>query len=306
MELLSHVSRGPILAGAMICAVTLPLGAPAFQHAKAWRHEFFGTIVMIACTFPAGKWWGASAPGWYAATPLAASIPFDWVLHWVGVLVSDYSCGGPQVNTGVSVSMLALGKIGYTQFVVHVAAQMAGGLVAFPVLQRIAAQLDLTPLGGPAISADVSPLELRVAATHEFLAAFLLLCLVYAVNWEPPTSAKAHKAFYFVKQSLTAFGIRGLVVFLGAAGPAANSMLATTWFVCANGTFPTFKEHYLVYWGASLSGALVASLVYALYSPNETFFGKSLRGTKAGTSPKKQHTAHNNNNAPKNKKNKKN
>ena len=82
---------------------------------------------MIALTFAPGKWWGA--PGTVIAPEslavlgvLNAVVPLDYVLHWFGVVVADWSCGGPHVNPGVASAMLALGKIDYNQYVVHVAA----------------------------------------------------------------------------------------------------------------------------------------------------------------------------------------
>ncbi|KAH8048560.1 MIP aquaporin-like protein [Aureococcus anophagefferens] len=90
---------------------------------------------------------------------------------------------------------------------------------------------------------------------HEF-GATLLLCLgVFAICLESP-----FKDIYPLKITCVAALIRFLIVYLGAAGPAINPMLATTWALYATGSFPTFYQHYLVYWAAPLAAAVTAGL----------------------------------------------
>ena len=54
-------------------------------------------------------------------------------------------------------------------------------------------------------------------------------------------------------------------------------MLGTTWgvFSADDNVFPSDTAHYVVYWVGSVVGALIASVMYALYS-GESFFGKTL------------------------------
>lgn len=251
MSFVEWAQSGPIVATIVICGSAIPLNPMAF------RKEFFGTIVMIACTFSAGKWWGLATPeGW--------PVPADWLFHWAGVVIADYLCGGPQVNPGVASSMLALGKIDYPMFACHVAAQVLGAVIGFKLLQDFAGEMGWNYLGGPQISATISGEELRKAAFHEFLVMFLLLLVIYLVNWEPSPRMKGSPAFYPVKQSLTAFTIRALIYYFGAAGPAINPALATGWVVYETGAYPDFSAHYLVYWVASISGALAASFLYTV------------------------------------------
>jgi len=86
-----------------------------------------------------------------------------------------------------------------------------------------------------------------------------------------------------VKQSLTAFGIRLLIIYLGAAGPAINPMLASCWVVSETGAWPDFANHYVVYWAAPWAAAIAAGLMYAMYKgESQTFFGKSVQGWLRG------------------------
>ena len=65
-------------------------------------------------------------------------------------------------------------------------------------------------------------------------------------------------------------------------------MLATTWALYATGSFPTFYQHYLVYWAAPLAAAVTAGFVYALLKSGATFFGVALRGGAKKAAPKKK------------------
>mmetsp|Transcript_3000 Transcript_3000/g.6054 ORF Transcript_3000/g.6054 Transcript_3000/m.6054 type:complete len:219 (-) Transcript_3000:362-1018(-) len=201
----------------------------------------------------------------------------DWAFHTIGVVVADWSCGGPHVNPGVTACMWSLGKCGTLQAAVHVGAQLAGGLVAFPLLQLISDLTGQTRLGGPEYK-HVDDDGLKAAAFDEFMAMLLLCITVFVVNWEPPKKLQKHPAFYWVKQSLTGFAIRGLIVYFPAAGPAINPALGTTWAIYSTGSWPTETQHYMVYWAASIAGGWAAALLYTLYKPSSTFFGQKLTG----------------------------
>ena len=104
-----------IAASIVLCCATLPLG-DGWSLVRVWCKEFVGSAIMIALTFTPGKWWGA--PGTILSPelhPILAGIdgvvPVAWLLHWLGVCVADYSCGGPNVNPGVSYSLFALGYV---------------------------------------------------------------------------------------------------------------------------------------------------------------------------------------------------
>merc|ERR1711982_30201 len=79
------------------------------KYLEAFRHEFIGTLIMIVCTFSAGKWVGANDK------------TTAWTSHFLGVIVADYVAGGPHVNPGVTMSMWCLGKCNYTEAYVRVA-----------------------------------------------------------------------------------------------------------------------------------------------------------------------------------------
>lgn len=63
------------------------------KYVKSFRHEFVGTLLMIVCTFSAGKWIGNT------------SIRLAWMSHALGVIAADYLGGGPHVNPAVTVSV---------------------------------------------------------------------------------------------------------------------------------------------------------------------------------------------------------
>jgi len=230
------------------------------SYLTAWRHAFVGTLIMISFTFSAGKWWGTD------------SQTVEWASHVVGVVAADYLSGGPHVNPAVSLSMWALGKCNYTEMYVRIAAQMGGGLIAFPLFHYLSTTLDLNPLGGPAFD-PTDDASGSAAGLSELMATCLLCFLIYAVNWELHFGTY----HYWIKQPLTALGIRYLIVMFPLAGPAMNPMLGTAWAVwdSETGTFPTDPEHYLVYWLAPAVGALIASFAYAVYA-GEKLFGMSV------------------------------
>ena len=99
----------------------------------------------------------------------------------------------------------------------------------------------------------------------------LLMILIYVVNWE----LNFGKFHYWIKQILTAVGIRYLIETFPLAGPAINPMLGTTWYIFAYGDFPGNNFHYFVYWVSTIGGAIFASILYVIYAGG-TVFGKKL------------------------------
>jgi len=290
MEYVTAVSdytlQGPILATAVLSVAVMNMESK-FSN---WFNEAYGSVVMVALTFSPGKWWGAAGTLIEPAMhPVLAQIhdvvPLDWVLHWVGVVAADKSCGGPHVNPGVSLAMFAIGKIPYSQFLTHVGGQMFGGLVAFPLLQFGARELGWAALGGPGVDAAISGAALTEALTHEFLNMFLLCAGIFLIAFEAPSFIKDT---YLVKMTCIAGLVRALIVYLGAAGPAINPMLATTWYVYENGALPAFWQHYAVYWGASFAGALTAALAYSVVKPGVAFCAGAAPPAKKGKKSKRE------------------
>lgn len=230
------------------------------KYFKQFRQEFVGTFLMISLTFSAGKWVGSD------------SMQVAWTSHFLGVIAADYFGGGPHVNPAITLSMWSLGHCNYTEAYIRVAAQMAGGLLAFPLFHIISDALKWTPFGGPEFDLDGDhPVE---AFMSEFAATVCLCFLVYLLNWEMHFGAY----HYWIKQSLTAVGIRALIEFFPTAGPAMNPMLATAWAVFGVGTtfeFPAGMDHYFVYWIAPGLAALLASVLYVIYAGG-TIFGAKL------------------------------
>ena len=201
-------------------------------------------------------------------------VPADWVFHFAGVVLTDWACGGPHVNPGVSISFFCLGEIGAAQCAVMMIAQVVGASVAYLACQAIAVSFGWRPLVGP----DFAPDAVGAACTAEFLAMLALCLVVYVANFVPPARVKAHRLFYFVKQGSTAIAIRGIILALPASGPAINPALALGWRVCAIGAMPPLADPFWrVYFVAPAVGGLVAAAAYALYAPGARLFGGALR-----------------------------
>lgn len=213
---------------------------------------------MVGLTFTPGKWIGQD------------SLAVAWIAHAIGVIAADKLGGGPHVNPAVTVSMWALGKCSYTEGFVRVMGSMAGGLVAFPLFKVVTDQTGLTALGGPEFDPKDDE-EGLIAGFSEFIAMILLLILVYVVNWE----LNFGKYHYWIKQTLTAVGIRYIIETFPTAGPAINPMLGTTWHIYAYGGYPEHFGHYFTYWVAPFVAAIVASCMYVVYAGG-TVFGKTL------------------------------
>jgi glycerol uptake facilitator-like aquaporin len=184
--------------------------APAFiqggEYLSAFRQEFVGSLLMIACTFSAGKWIGAE------------SMRMTWISHFLGVITSDFLGGGPQVNPAVTMSMWCLGKFSYTEAYVRVAGQIGGGLVAFPLYHALSDALKLKPFGGPEFNAPADTEHAVEAFLSETGGTFFLMFVIYILNFE----LNFGKHHYIIKQSLTAIAIRTLIELFPTSGPSMN------------------------------------------------------------------------------------
>lgn len=228
------------------------------KYFSAWRHEFIGTLLMIGLTFSPGKWIGQN------------SIAVAWTAHACGVIAADKIGGGPHVNPAVTCSMYSLGKCSYTEAFVRIMGAMGGGLVAFPLYKLVADTFKLTALGGPEFD-PTNDEEGIHAAFSESVAVVLLLALIYTVNWE----LNFGKFHYWIKQTLTALGIRYIIQTFPRAGPSINPMLATTWYIFKTGNYPDHFGHYFAYWIAPFAAAIFASALYVVYAGG-LLFGKRL------------------------------
>ena len=238
---------------------------------KLWRSEFIGMIVMITLTFSPGKWWGLGEA--------LLGVPQDWLFHAVGVVLADWTCGGPHVNPGVSISMLCLGKLDVHQCAIRIVSQLTAAVVAFTLLQALAKVLGFYLLSGPVVAPTIEGAELITACGGEFAAMLLLCLIVFAANLEPPDRLREHPLFYLTKQSATAIGVRLILWLFPLTGPSINPALATGWVAADTGALPSFSAHYWVYWASSCAGGVVAAALYALYSPRAAFCGATLSRT---------------------------
>jgi len=244
----------------------IPASAAAFleggKYIGPFRQEFVGTLVMIVLTFSAGKWIGQN-------DKMVA-----WSSHFVGVIAADFVTGGPHVNPAVTTSMFALGKVNYSEAFVRIAAQLAGGLVAFPLFHAVSEAMKWEPFGGPEFKMAAGAEHATEPFLSEFVSTLLLCFVIYILNWE----LNFGSFHYIIKQSLTAIAIRGLIEAFPTAGPAMNPMLATTWNVFGVGKsyeFPSDFHHYFVYWIAPCMAAILASIVWVVYAGG-TIFGVTL------------------------------
>ena len=169
-------------------------------------------------------------------------------------------------------AMFTLDKCSYSEAFVRIAAQLGGGLVAFPLFHAVSNLMEWEAFGGPEFNmSDEHPVEPFLS---EFSATFLLCLVIYLLNWELHFGTY----HYIIKQSLTAVAIRTLIEVFPTAGPAMNPMLATCWDVFGVGTtyeYPSDFQHYFVYWIAPCLAAILASLTYVIYAGG-TFFGMTI------------------------------
>ncbi|GKY91189.1 hypothetical protein MPSEU_000091600 [Mayamaea pseudoterrestris] len=230
------------------------------RYLASFRHEFIGTLIMIGCTFSAGKWFGTDDRN------------MAWAAHAVGVVIADLVGGGPQVNPAMTMAMWALGKVTYTDAYVRIAGQMAGGLIAFPLYNAISDSLKLQPFGGPEYKTeDAHAVEGFIS---EYSATFLLCMAIYILNWE----FNFGRFHYIIKQTLTAGVIRALIELFPLCGPSMNPMLATAWYVYGVGNrneYPDNFAHYFVYWIAPWLAAISSAVAWSIYAGG-TVFGVTL------------------------------
>jgi len=237
----------------------LSIAAGCVEHKKYWSayiKEFIGTLLMIICTFSAGKWFGQD------------DITIAWTGHAIGVVAADKLGDGQHVNPAVTVSMWALDKCSYTEAFVRIAGQMGGGLVAFPFFNLVSEKAGLTPFGGPECTEE----NYVDGFFEELVSTFLLMWVIYILNWE----FNFGKYHYWIKQTLTAVAIRALIEYFPAAGPSMNPMLATAWYVFGvgtNGEYPGDITHYFVYWFAPMVAGVVAAITYIMFDGSDKLFG---------------------------------
>ena len=86
----------------------------------------------------------------------------------------DVVSGGSQVNPSVSVAMFVHGAISFPGAIVRILAQLAAGVVAYPLLQKLSPSY--VGVGGPGLQDGIST---TTGALAEFTLTFGLLTLIY-------------------------------------------------------------------------------------------------------------------------------
>eukprot|EP00621_Florenciella_sp_RCC1693_P004824 CAMPEP_0182530238 /NCGR_PEP_ID=MMETSP1323-20130603/5762_1 /TAXON_ID=236787 /ORGANISM="Florenciella parvula, Strain RCC1693" /LENGTH=421 /DNA_ID=CAMNT_0024739527 /DNA_START=21 /DNA_END=1286 /DNA_ORIENTATION=- len=236
-------ATNPMIYGSLVCCfAVLAIG---WERKNEFAKEFLGTILMVVCTFTPGPYFG-HLKGYE-----------EWLAHMAGVIVADYLCGGPHVNPAVTTAMFVWRKISLLQWIVYVAAQVAGGIVAFPFVQALSTPYGVT-IGGPGIAPGTT---FEDAVWSEGAATFVLLMgiFIFCTTWIGQ--------IYPVKQPIVAAVIRGCIVYFGKTGPAINPMLGTTWAFYVSGmVWPSDASHYIVYWLAPMLAASVATLLWSCFT----------------------------------------
>ena len=150
-------------------------------------------------------------------------------------------------------------KITAEQWLLNVSAQMAGGVLAFPIVQGVSRMYGVT-IGGPELKADEDIFE---AGMNECISSFILLMGIFMF------CCTKIGTIYCLKQPLVAAVIRYCCYYYGRTGPAMNPMLATTWaFFVAGRVWPNDSAHYIVYWFGSIAGAVIAAITWSTLDPS--------------------------------------
>eukprot|EP00466_Bigelowiella_natans_P019788 jgi/Bigna1/88733/estExt_fgenesh1_pg.C_370074 len=214
--------------------------------------ELFGTAFMICCVFPPSPLLGHLSPKYM----------YEWPVHGLGVIVSDFIFGGPQVNAACTFSLWIAQLIPLTQAVSNIFAQLLGGVIGFPLAKMIT--LAIRPkaeFGGPTFTLDESEtpkqLTLEEAFANEFAGVVLLMCAVYGF-----CLTKLGKR-YLLKQSLVAASIRFILHFYPKTGPAMNPGLGSMYHFFISGRLHRDASHYYVYWLAPFAAGGIVALFWS-------------------------------------------
>ena len=237
-----------------------------------WVTEFVGVffVVILTCS----GWWDSSGD-------ILGVLPIGWVFHAAGIVVTDRSTGA-HCNTGVSIAFLCLGKLGLIECVARGIGQCVGAAAGFYVCQLLATAQNWQQPAFPMVGANDPKDALMSASGYEFAAMASLCLVVFSVNFEAPKKWSEHWSYYMTKMLIVAVSIRLMV--LAFNGPSINPALSLGWMVFTTGHLGHFN-FYLVYWIASISGALTATIAYALYA-KVSFLGVALRKATAKAEPK--------------------
>ena len=96
----TFLSQSKIYTSLALCASTLLLKSSSHDNLpKAFKSEAVGSVIMVFLTFSPGPFVGHRGK------------PAEWFAHMVGVMLADWSCGGPHVNPGVTAAMYTWGKL---------------------------------------------------------------------------------------------------------------------------------------------------------------------------------------------------
>ena len=230
-DLVAFFTDHTVAVSIVLCTIVLLLD---FKKTRAFLKEFLGVIVMVILTMSPGPFLG-HLKGYEV-----------WLAHMIGVVVADFTCGSPDVNPAVSTANLVYKKISLLDLMVRIAAQVAGGIIAFPLLQFLSTPYKLK-ITGPGIQPGV---ELPEAVWSEGVSTFLLVLGIFAF------ATTSIGKVYIIKQPLIAAVLRSCYEFFGKTGPAINPMLATTWAFYDSGfVWPGSHSHFAVYWAAPIVGS---------------------------------------------------
>lgn len=225
---------------------------------SSWWKEFVGTAVMVMAT---------CSPG--AAVGSLFGYKAEWIMHWIMMAVADFSCGGPQANPAVTLSLLVCGGFGLTPMlsVTNVFAQVGGALVGW-ILLLAGGEMMHGQVGGPS---PETKLPWKYLFLCEAFGCWTLLAAVYCFAASKPFRKAGEVAkVYSAKMSLIAGTVRMLVLVHSATGPAVNPALATGYVIASDGALPSvYSVHYTTYWLGGVFGAVAMGLVWSAINKTE-------------------------------------
>ncbi|CAE8716588.1 unnamed protein product, partial [Polarella glacialis] len=240
----------------LVCLFFAPLGCFREDFGK----EFVYNLTFVLLQVPCGTW--------YATGSLTGSPYEAWAALAAAMVATDCVGNGAHLSPSTSFTQLMSGFLTYPKFLCRVAAQLAGGLVGFMILDRLSTRFDLPPLSGP--SFDPALVSLPEAAQDEVASAFVLTtgCILIGRSFPSPR-------LFLLQELLTAAVIRFCIQHFNRSGPSMHPAYATSWAVFAFSKYAgkktamlphTATAHYLCYWVAPFTGALVATVPFSLFA----------------------------------------
>jgi len=246
--------------GQLVALAALGVALARGKFPEALGNELIGAFFIVVLTCTPGVGWGASGD-------VLMGVPADWVYHAAGVILTDFATGA-QCNPGVTLTMWCLGKLDLAEGVMRVVGQSLGATAGFLFCNMVSSSLGWGSVSFPEVPASLAGDALTTLCTNELIAMVMLCVAIYVVAFEAPNSWSSSSHYYFTKTLGVASAIRAIITFFPTS---LNPALALGWALASSGGQLPPIEHpfWVVYWLASLAGAVVAAAGYTLYLKNK-------------------------------------